>query len=882
MSTDGITVCATRRLSRWMREEDDRRQMASGNGAWLPRDSLPWQAWVDRTWRMLRESGAGQDAQMLNAEQEQSLWEEAAAALPDASDLFLPTQVARDAQRAWGLVEDYLLDQDELVHGGGGDARALLQARAWVQSRCRDEGWRTFGDRVRDLACGDLPQAIAPAHLSLAGFDHLTPGQARLIAAMESAGSVIEMLPPPVRRGRHSILPAVDPSSELSNAAAAALRALTTSPDARIGIVVQDLEERRFEVEAVFDDLLTPGRILPGGIRSGRAWDMSLGSPLSHWPMVSAALGTLGLCLRSGQYTAAGLFLRSPYFGDPAEEGPRQSLLDAWLRRNNVFEADLLSLGAMTDRQPHPDFPACDALAKRLRGLEKEIRGWPARAGPAFWSGAFDRALRALGWPGKRTLDSAEFQCADKWRELLSRLAAIGGVTGELSAADCLGRLHRLADDTLFQPRGSDAPIQVLGLLETPGLSFDLLWVVGMHDQAWPRPLRPNPLLPAGLQRRSGMPRACPATELAFARAKTEQLCQSADEVVFSWPRQSGEEVLQPSALIAGFPLAAEMELPIGIDRRIHATARLEALADERMPPWNAGQVARGGSALVKAMAACPFQAQVRFRLIAESLEQPCPGISRIDSGRIIHLALQWLWDEWQSSKSLARLDPAILEQQVRATVERACRQIVRGSDRFETALRAIESERASAKVLALCQQDARRPEFVVEGLEKSADLQLEGVGLSMRVDRIDRLDDNSLLLIDYKTGRTSIRDWLGERLREPQLPLYALAVGAEVRAVAFGNLATGNEGFTGIAETGVAGTDIEPLSAMGRRTDGIDDWDDIAAIWDRTLKALLRGFAEGDARVAPRRISEDCRYCDLAALCRRHELARQGALADA
>ncbi len=882
MSSDGITVCATRRLSRWMRDEDDRRQVASGHGAWLPRDILPWQAWVDRTWRLLRECDAGPDAQLLNAEQEQILWEEAVAALPDISGLFLPTQVARDAQRAWGLVDEYLLDRDELAHGGGSDARALLQARAWVQSRCRDEGWRTFGDRVRDLARGNLPQAIVPPRLSLAGFDHLTPGQARLIAAMEASGCNIAMQPPPARLGRHSKVSAADPATELRNAAAAASRALMTSPDARVGIVVQDLEERRFEVEGVFDDMLTPGRILPGGVRTERPWDMSLGSPLSHWPMVSAALGALSLCLRSSQYTAAGLFLRSPYFGDPAEEGPRQSLLDAWLRRNNVFEGDLSSLMEMADRQPHADFPACDALAKRLRGLETETGGWPARAGPAFWSAAFDRALRNLGWPGKRTLDSAEFQCADKWRELLSRLAGIAGVAGEMSAADCLARLHRLADDTLFQPQGSDAPIQVLGLLETPGLSFDLLWVIGMHDQAWPRPLRPNPLLPAGLQRRAEIPRACPLTELAFAHNKTDQLCNSADDVVFSWPRQSGEEALLPSALIAGFPLAPQVEAPAGIDRRIHATASLEALADERMPAWKAGTVARGGSALVKAVAACPFQAQVRFRLIAESLEQPCPGISRIDSGRIIHLALQWLWDEWQSSEGLARLGPATLEQQIRSAVERACRQIVRGSGAFKTALRAIENEKASAKILTLCQQESQRPEFVVEGLEKGTDLELEGVGLSMRIDRIDRLDDGSLLLIDYKTGQTSIRDWLGERLREPQLPLYALAVGAQVRGLAFGSLATGREGFIGIAETGVAGTDIEPLSGTGRRTDGIEEWSDMTAIWERTLKALVRGFAEGDARVAPRRISEDCRYCDLAALCRRHELARQGALADA
>jgi probable DNA repair protein len=862
-----------------MLAEDDRHQMEAGRDAWLPPDILPWQAWVDRTWRLLRERDEDLDARLLNAEQEQSLWEQAVAALPDASDLFLPTQVARDAQRAWSLVEEYLLDRDELLRIGGGDTRALLQARAWVQSRCRDEGWRTFGDRVRDLSTATLPQGIAPMHLSLAGFDQLTPGQARLIAALKAAGSAIEILPPPTRRGRHSVLPAADPSTELKNAATAALRVLRSSPDARVGIVLHDLEERRFEVESVFDDVLSPDRILPGGTGEGRAWDMSLGRPLSGWPMVSAALGALELCLRSCQYTAMGLFLRSPYFGDATEEGPQHALLDGWLRKSNYFELDLLSLADIANDAPAAEFPDCSALVMRLCGLETEVRSWPATAGPAFWSGAFDRALRTLNWPGERALDSAEFQCADKWRELLARLAGLGGVAGEMGPAECLGRLRRLADDTLFQPEGSGAPIQILGMLETPGLSFDLLWVIGMHDQAWPRPLRPNALIPAGLQRRLGIPRACPDTELKFATAKTEQLRLAADEVVFSWPRQSGEETLRPSALIEGFPRGPAMDLPAGVENRIHATAGIEALADERMPRWQRGATARGGSALVKAMAACPFQAQARFRLSAESLQQPSPGISSIEAGRIAHLALQWLWAEWKDSDGLKRLEHGALLQAVNSVVEGACRQIIKGSGALKTALRTIETERASARIVALCLHDLQRPGFVVEDLEKGTDLQLEGVGLRLRVDRIDRLDDGGLLLIDYKTGQTSIRDWLGERLREPQLPLYALALGDEVRALAFGNLAAGKEGFIGIGETGVDGTDIGALSESARRMDGVQDWDEITALWGRVLEALMRSFADGEARVAPRRVSEECRFCDLTAFCRRHELAGQGAL---
>ena len=61
-------------------------------------------------------------------------------------------------------------------------------------------------------------------------------------------------------------------------------------------------------------------------------------------------------------------------------------------------------------------------------------------------------------------------------------------------------------------------PIQVVGVLESAQLEFDHLWVLGLSDDTWPRPARPNPLLPLELQRSRGVPRASAEWELAFAR----------------------------------------------------------------------------------------------------------------------------------------------------------------------------------------------------------------------------------------------------------------------------------------------------------------------------------------------------------------------------
>jgi len=81
-------------------------------------------------------------------------------------------------------------------------------------------------------------------------------------------------------------------------------------------------------------------------------------------------------------------------------------------------------------------------------------------------------------------------------------------------------RLGQLCRQRLFQPETRGRPaIQVLGVLESAGLSFDGLWVMGMNDDQWPPPPRPNPLLPADVLRAAGASHASAEVELDFARA---------------------------------------------------------------------------------------------------------------------------------------------------------------------------------------------------------------------------------------------------------------------------------------------------------------------------------------------------------------------------
>jgi len=133
----------------------------------------------------------------------------------------------------------------------------------------------------------------------------------------------------------------------------------------------------------------------------------------------------------------------------------------------------------------------------------------------------------------------------------------------------------------------------------------------------------------------------------------------------------------------------------------------------------------------------------------------------------------------------------------------------------------------------------------------------------------VDRLEDGSLAVIDYKTGaQAEVRAWLDERPRLPQLPAYVQALGPErVSAVAFARVRSGDTGYAGVSRDDGPFPGLRVPGAKGGPR-GFDSWEQLLAEWQRRLEALALEYAAGDARLAPDP-PRACEYCRLGALCR-------------
>src|SRR5436309_3482112 len=128
-----------------------------------------------------------------------------------------------------------------------------------------------------------------------------------------------------------------------------------------------------------------------------------------------------------------------------------------------------------------------------------------SRSSASEWALHFSAVLEAAGFPGERALDSDELQTRAKWHELLGELSKLERISESMSFSAAFATLRRLCAETLFQPESPDAPIQILGVIETQGQRFDCLWVTGLTDQVWPRDAHPNPFIPVALQKKAGI-----------------------------------------------------------------------------------------------------------------------------------------------------------------------------------------------------------------------------------------------------------------------------------------------------------------------------------------------------------------------------------------
>ncbi|MCY3711864.1 MAG: PD-(D/E)XK nuclease family protein [Gemmatimonadetes bacterium] len=891
-------ITATTRLARELRREHDQVQEEAGRASWPTAEIMPLSAWLTDTWKneLLSDHPATADLaaeRLLSPTEERLIWEDVIRSMAEDSLLDI-SSTAEAAARSWELVCNWAIPLDAEAWNESVDARTFLGWVRALQARCQRNGWITSAEMptvVADLI--DRGAAPVPGEIEFAGFLDLSPVQQRLIDALARRGVEVRVRAHTYETGDATRVGFADAGREIRAAADWARRCLECDPDARdpayrIGIVVPGLSQHREEIERVFGEVLHPRSRLRPDLDPVRCFNISLGRLLDEHAVIQTAFLFLGIDPGDLTVEQAGRVLRSPFLTGAAEEMTGRALLDVDLRAGGALDVSFSDvIGLVRKRRGDGEGEGgCPRLVTLLVTWSDSYKTLQASRLPSDWAPVLSAFLRDIGWPGDRTLDSIEYQTLEAWSKSLTELANLDDVTGRVPLQGAVDALRNLASARQFQPESAPAPVQILGVIESSGLRFDRLWLMGLHDGAWPADPVPDPFIPVRLQRRYGLRGSSPNRELEFTRMLTGRLLSSAPSVVVSYPVREEDADLAVSPLVRMLPETSAAGLgippPPGADEGIRgnkermpgddegirgddegspATSALEVL-DDHYGPACSDAALRGGTFLFKLQAACPFKAFAELRLGARALEEPEPGLNALDRGRLLHRVLERVWGRLKSHGHLLEVTEKGLADLIRGHVEPEVRRILGGRFGRNARLAEIEQARLVRIIGEWMGLERQRKPFMVVDQEEIRTVEVGGIEVQIRVDRVDRLEDGKLVILDYKTGDCGPADWAGARPDEPQLPIYAVTTETAVAAVMFARLRTGDLAFRGLAES----PDIAPGVRVPERQPPISQ---TISDWRAVLNELGRGFREGRAHVDPKDPVKTCRYCELPSLCR-------------
>jgi probable DNA repair protein len=880
--SDSLTLCATSRLAQTLRGE-----VPGGRAVWQTRQAVTLGQWLAGLADEALLGGIADLPLALDPFAERLLWEKViAASLTEAAPLFDIQGMAASAAEAQALSRVWKLDA-----GGyplSNEARLFVGWQADFEKRCRAAGWiDQAGLHRRLIGLIEDGHFALPESINFVGFDRYSPLEQDLMAALNARGVAVSGRPEsPPREALRQVLACPDCDAECAAVVAWAKAQLAVRPDCRLGIVAPDLAGVRDRLEFLLDDVLHPALLRPDAAEQPRCFNFSLGRALSDLPLVRVALDLLVLASGRAKIEQSRLseLLLSGAWAAAETEADGRARLDAALRRDLPYFTSGPALIRLAQRLAEKELALCpqtmDAFAALLEVAATASRKLP----PSQWAGVFRQCLSAAGWPGDRELSSHEFQARRAFGEVLDGFGALDPLLGPLAFAEAVRRLSQLCRQRIFQPETRGQPsIQVLGVLESAGLDFDALWVMGMNDDLWPPPPRPNPLLPAELLRAVGATHASAEVELDFARRVHARVLSAAPAVTFSYALAAGNRVLRPSPLIAGLPpLTAEPENLLTPAKTLaeEAGAACEYLADSLAPPVAEGEKVPGGSWILRAQAICPAWAYFQFRLGGEAMDEAVEGLDPAARGTLVHEALEAFWSEVRSSAALAALGDAARRQTIANAVAKALANFEL-ERRVTLAARFRELEAARLEKLLevwLAVEGKRGLEFEVVACEQPAEVEIEEIKVRMVVDRIDRLADGRQVIIDYKTGAAiDTKNWAAQRITEPQLPIYAALVNDEVAAVVFAKVLLDKPAFAGVADEkdilpGVQGVGDEKQKIFDPAE--FPDWIAVITHWRERLHAIAREIKAGQAGVM---FADEnaLQYCEVLPLLRLPERRR-------
>ncbi|MEQ8408627.1 MAG: PD-(D/E)XK nuclease family protein [Gammaproteobacteria bacterium] len=849
--------------------------------------------WTQYAWTQLAGRGIAPccTKRILTGHEELFLWtrivEDSITQLP----LINPEETAASLSRAYQFMKQWQLDQpdDSALQQFTGipDIAAFLAWSEQFETHCLAINALPLVNATAELArlFRQNPEMVISDAFTLVNFFQPPPLYRDFFAQLGQVNTIFTADPDKTITAINSTRVALpDPASEIRSCAQWAARHLASDPNAHIGVICNARESRHGEFTRAVADELNAASLF--NFSGGEVLFNSAGSAnsLMSCGIIHDAFLILGLSQTQQSSDDLCRLLQSPYLlassrsdaSDSGDESEARQQMELLMRRRFTKRCDLHEFSNYLS-QADRDY-SCPQLASTLVQFNTQLRACPSNQSAIAWSETFSELLALCGWPGSK-LTSFEMRLLEQWDATLANFAQANAALGPMTVHTAINRLRVLCQRTpQWQETGLHKALSFYSVNEALGLQFDHLWLLGFDDQSWPQPTAPTPFLPHPLQQQFQLPAATSAQQYEKARLDTAVLRQSVSgELIASYYERDGDQEFRPSSFIQALP-ARDIEsiTAPGINAfalAARGTTGLRECADPAHLPVSDNEQIRGGHGVLSHQSSCPFRAFAEHRLMVKPLEEFATGLTAMARGSAIHLALDELFVSIQDLQTLTDLSQSARQQHCDDAAEKAIEYLGRHHKYLMTPrFRDIEKRRVAQLLEQFLELEAQRKQFTVLSREAELQFSRHGLSLTLKIDRIDRLADDTLAVLDYKTGKSAARPsaWLEERPEDMQLPVYSVAAlqlqEGSVSAVTLAHLHSEKSDYSGL----LASDNFHPRKKPVSEDKQLQmQWDELQQRFNTLVDRLAMDFMQGITRVDPAHGDSSCQFCGRQSLCR-------------
>ncbi len=722
-----------------------------------------------------------------------------------------------------------------------------------------------------------------PKKIILVGFNQLTPIEQIFLDFCKSHQVEIDEYSPRREQKETQRVELSDLKEAICFSAKMASKITQQYPDANIGIVVHQLSNHLNLVHQIFSEEFQPDEALPWQSLEKIRYNVSAGQPLLDMPMISVAIKLLSLDYKGVDLQTLYLLKNSPFIEWGESVGDISAFLhDQCMKAYQSYSYDYLLQAIKTSNNAKNLF----LLESRLNELQKMTVG----AKPMnVWVDWWKSRLSDWGWGTTLGLEPSEEKQMEEFYSAMIECANLTRFYPTCYFSQAKDYLLQHIRQRPFQLPSDRTNVHVLGVLEAAGLEFDYLILTGFQRDNWPQKATLNPFLSVALQQSYQMPGSSAEKEYQYSKSLSESLLAGAD---YLWVTQFKDE----EAASSESPFFSEIPL-VSITGFEYKKEKQKCLPDYfwlqdekiNLPDLQV----KGGAYLLSQYAACPFRALSNFQFNLKVPEKTQLGIQAKVKGAWLHKALELLWLELQTQENLLSLSDSEVSELVTQV-------LIQAQQKYESQLYAradepviqLEFQKLHQQILQFLALDKTRESFsVVPELKKS--LTLGKLSFEMRIDRIDYSDQQTIEIIDYKTGNTDFNKWMGARPEEAQMPAYVIACQTEsITSLNYAKIKTGEVNYSGVRFKPAISSANESMSNIDfsfqfYEKNQLQEKDKTKLIlskfdlkpdanllteWKLHLTQLADNIACGNMPVSPLKAIETCRYCEFSDFCRINE----------